>query len=481
MAAKDRPRELGIDELCGTLARHEQSHVLAHWDSLDAAGRERLRSQLGRLAPQLGSLIGAYRSALPSASKAPAKPRMEPVEAIALPQDGSGADHAETARKRGEAILAEGRLGVFLVAGGQGTRLGFPHPKGCFPVGPVSDRTLFEIQAQKIRGLARRAGCVVPWYIMTSDATDAETRQAFEDHHYFGLDPADVQIFQQDMVPAFDFEGRLILERPDRVFESPNGHGGSLTALESSGALDDMDRRGIDTLFYYQVDNPLVRIGDPIYLGFHDEVGAQISCKVVRKLDPMEKVGVVARVDGRVGVVEYTELADEARYARDEQGQLRFWAGNIAVHLLATGFVRRMAADAFSLLPFHLSAKKIPFVDSQGRTQIPAEPNGYKLERFVFDALHAAETVCVVETTAEEEFSPLKNAEGANSAESCRRDLIAQYRRWLEVGGIEVANEVKAIEIDHSVIDGPGEVTEAGFKSLAEAGSTVQTANGSGV
>lgn len=477
---KDRPRELGIDELCGTLARHEQSHVLAHWDSLDAAGRERLHSQLGRLAPQLGSLIGAYRSALPSASNAPAKPRMEPVEAIALPQDGSGADHAETARKRGEAILAEGRLGVFLVAGGQGTRLGFPHPKGCYPVGPISDRTLFEIQAQKIRGLARRTGCVVPWYIMTSDATDAETRQAFEDHDYFGLDPADVQIFQQDMVPAFDFEGRLILERPDRVFESPNGHGGSLTALESSGALDDMDRRGIDTLFYYQVDNPLVRIGDPIYLGFHDEVGAQISCKVVRKLDPMEKVGVVARVDGRVGVVEYTELADEERYARDERGQLRFWAGNIAVHLLRTGFVRRMAADAFSLLPFHLSAKKIPFVDSQGRTQTPAEPNGYKLERFVFDALHAAETVCVVETTAEEEFSPLKNAEGANSAESCRRDLIAQYRRWLEVGGIEVANEVKAIEIDHSVIDGPGEVMAAGFKSLAEAGNAVQTANGLG-
>ena len=476
---KERSRELGIDEVGGTLARHEQSHVLAHWDGLDAAGRERLLSQLGRLAPQLGGLIGAYRSALPSASNSPRKPRMEPVEAIALPQDGGDAKRAERARRRGEALLAEGRVGVVLVAGGQGTRLGFPHPKGLFPVGPISDRTLFEIQAQKIRGLARRAGCVVPWYIMTSDATDAETRAAFEDHHCFGLDPGNVQIFQQDMVPAFDFEGRLILEHPDRVSENPNGHGGSLTALESSGALDDMDRRGIDTLFYYQVDNPLVKIGDPVYLGFHDEVGAEISCKVVRKIDPMEKVGVVARVDGQVGVVEYTELADEQRYARDDQGRLRFWAGNIAVHLLRTGFVRRMAADAFSLLPFHLSAKKIPFVDSEGRTQTPEEPNGYKLERFVFDALRAAQEVCIVETTALEEFSPLKNAEGANSAESCRRDLIAQYRRWLEAGGIEVAKEVEAIEIDHSVIDGPGDVTAAGFKSLAEAGRTVRTANGS--
>ncbi|MEE2674263.1 MAG: UDPGP type 1 family protein [Myxococcota bacterium] len=475
---EDRPQELGLEEVCGALARHEQSHVLAHWDGLDAAGRERLLSQLGRLAPQLSGLIAAYRAGLPSGSEAPRKPRMEPADVVALPQPGSGTVRAESARKRGEAMLAEGRLGVFLVAGGQGTRLGFPHPKGCFPVGPVSDRSLFEIQAQKIRGLARRAGCVVPWYIMTSDATDAETREAFEENRYFGLDPGNVKIFQQEMVPAFDFEGRLILERPDRVFENPNGHGGSLTALETSGALDDMDGRGIDTLFYYQVDNPLVKIGDPVYLGFHDELGAEISCKVVRKHDPMEKVGVVARIDGRVGVVEYTELADEERHARDDQGQLLFWAGNIAVHLLGTGFVRRLAADAFAFLPFHLSAKKIPFVDSQGRSQVPEAPNGYKLERFVFDALQAADTVCVVETTALEEFSPLKNADGVDSAQSCRRDLIAQYRRWLQAGGIEVAQEVEAIEIDHSVIDGPGEVAAAGFKTLADAGTAVRTANG---
>ena len=148
------------------------------------------------------------------------------------------------------------------------------------------------------------------------------------------------------------------------------------------------------------------------------------------------------------------------------------------MHLLGTGFVRRLAADAFAFLPFHLSAKKIPFVDSQGRSQVPEAPNGYKLERFVFDALQAADTVCVVETTALEEFSPLKNADGVDSAQSCRRDLIAQYRRWLQAGGIEVAQEVEAIEIDHSVIDGPGEVAAAGFETLADAGTAVRTANG---
>jgi UDP-N-acetylglucosamine/UDP-N-acetylgalactosamine diphosphorylase len=315
---------------------------------------------------------------------------------------------------------------------------------------------------------------------MTSEATDRETRDAFETHDCFGLDPVDVQIFQQDMVPAFDFEERLILETADQVFESPNGHGGSLTALESSGALDDMDRRGIDTLFFYQVDNPLVKIGDPVYLGFHAETGAEMSCKVARKTDPMEKVGVVARVGGQPGVVEYTELQDEERHARDPAGGLRLWAGNLAIHLLSTDFIRRVASDAYQLLPFHLSAKKIPFVDEYGRGLEPSEPNGYKLERFVFDALREASEVCVVETTAMEEFSPIKNADGPDSADTCRRDLVAQYRRWLDAAGIEVPEGDLEIEIDHSVIDGPLEAAAAGFSRLDEAGHAIRTAGGAG-
>ena len=473
------PQVLTVEDLRTRLRDHGQEHLLAHWQSLDGPEKDGLLSQLARLAPRLGALIAAHRAALPDGpSRDLPRPRVEPVEAIALPENGGDPERAETARKRGETLLEEGRLGVFLVAGGQGTRLDFPHPKGCFPIGPVTNRTLFEIQAQKIRGLVRRRGGPVPWYVMTSDATDSETRDAFRANDYYGLDEADVQIFQQDMVPAFDFNGRLILEQPSRVFESPNGHGGSLTALESSGALDDMDRRGIDTLFFYQVDNPMLKIGDPVYLGFHDESGSEMSCKVVRKIEPLEKVGVMARVDGRVAVIEYTELQDEERYARAEDGGLRFWAGSIAVHLLDIDFVRRVAADAYRLLPFHLSAKRIPYVDRDGVAREPDEPNGYKLERFVFDALREAREVCVVETSAAEEFSPVKNTAGVDSAETCRRALVAQYRRWLSAGGIEVPDEVEAIEIDHSLIDGPRDVVTAGFSNLAEASPAVRTVGG---
>lgn len=466
-----------IEDLKRHFAACGQEHVWAFWDRLDARGRATLETQTRRLAPQLPELVAAERAAR-GASGRPAERRIEPAEVIPLPGRGADAGRFAAARERGESLLRQGKLAAFVVAGGQGTRLGFEGPKGCFPIGPVSTRTLFEIQAQKIRGLARRAGVRVPWYVMTSDATDGPTREAFEQASHFGIDPPDVRMFRQGMVPAFSFEGRMLLERPDRIFESPNGHGGSLTALESSGALDDMERRGIDTIFYYQVDNPLVRIGDPAYLGFHAEAGAEMSCKVVRKTDPAEKVGVVARVEERIGVVEYTELQDEQRFQRDASGELVFWAGNVAIHLLSTAFVRRVAADAASLLPFHISAKKIPALDPEGRPTSPQEPNGNKLERFVFDALPAADRVCVVETSAPEEFAPVKNARGADSPESSRRALTAQYRRWLEAAGLELPPEGRAIEIDHSKIDGPEEAAGAGYRSLAEAGAAIRVAPG---
>jgi UDP-N-acetylglucosamine/UDP-N-acetylgalactosamine diphosphorylase len=466
-----------IDELRSHFAAHGQEHVFAFWDELDGLARKALAAQAARIAPELGDLIAARAAALVK-DASESGPRILPIESIALPEHGGDSSRFKTARRRGEEILTAGRVAAFVVAGGQGSRLGFDAPKGAYPVGPITDRSLFAIQAQKIRGLIRRIGRVVPWYIMTSEATDAATREIFEAEDYFGLPRADVWIFPQAMVPAFDFEGRLILETPQRIFESPDGHGGSLTALDSSGALDDMERRGIDTIFYYQVDNPLVKIADPVYLGFHEECAAEMSCKVARKVDPMEKVGIVARVDKKVGIVEYTELDDERRYARDAEGELFYWAGNMAVHLLNTSFVRRVAQQALQLLPYHASAKKIPTVDAEARPVAPAEPNGHKLERFVFDALSSASEVCVLEASVKSEFSPIKNAKGNDSPESCRRDLTAQYRDWLESAGIDLPADVERIEVDHSIIDGPEDAAKAAFRNLADASDVILVASG---
>ena len=466
-----------IDDLRRQFRAADQDHVFGFWDRLADDRRAELVTQATRIAPTLEEWRAGCQAAVDGLEVSDLG-RIEPTGATALPEHGGDNSRLEAARERGKEILAAGRVGMFVVAGGQGTRLGFPRPKGAFPIGPVTDRSLFALQAQKIRGLARRIGHRVPWYVMTSPATDAETREVFEASDCFGIDPRDVMIFSQDVVPACDFEGRMILEAPHRIAESPNGHGGALLALADSGALDDMADRGIDRVFYYQVDNPLVRMGDPVYLGFHDLDGAEMSCKVIRKVDPMEKVGIVARIDGRPAMVEYTELADRERYQVDDQDRLIYWAGNIAIHLFDADFIRRVRSEAADRLPFHASAKKIPTVDAQGEPVAPDEPNGYKLERFVFDALPAARRVCVLEVRAEEEFSPVKNAEGKDSPESCRRDLIKQYQGWISKAGIDVPQDASAIEIDHAEIDSAEEASARGWDRLDQAGDVIRVATG---
>jgi UDP-N-acetylglucosamine/UDP-N-acetylgalactosamine diphosphorylase len=471
--AQDRPGSFDISALRARFDEHGQGHVFRFWDELDAAGRARLAQQAAAI--DLPALLRGFEA---TRHQTAARPKLEPVDVVKTPDHGGDPGVLARARERGAALLAGGRAGVMVVAGGQATRLGFEGPKGAYPLGPVSDRSLFAIHAQKIRRLRARSGRPVPWYVMTSPATDAATRRFFAEHDHFGLPVRDVFFLVQRMVPSFDFEGRLLLEAVDRIFESPDGHGGSLTALLESGALDDMQERGVDTLFYFQVDNPLVQIGDPAFLGLHADRSCEISCKVVRKQDPAEKVGVVARVDGRVGVVEYTEIDEAHRHARDDDGELRFWAGNMAVHAFDTGFVRRVARGAETLLPYHASAKRIPCVDAAGRTHTPAEPSGYKLERFVFDALAAAERVLVMETPRSAEYSPVKNATGADSPATARRDLSLRYRAWLEAAGVAAPAAGAAIEIDHSRVDGPEDARALGIRSAGEAGDVIHVAGG---
>jgi UDP-N-acetylglucosamine/UDP-N-acetylgalactosamine diphosphorylase len=426
-----------IDAIRKQYAEFGQEHVFRFWEALDPDARAALLDQASRI--DLGELQRVHEASRVLAASG--KRRLEPAPVECLPEHGGSRERRSAARTRGEALLRDGRVAAMVVAGGQGTRLGFEGPKGLFPLGPVSGRTLFELQSQKIRGARRRWNAPIPWYVMTSPATDGPTRAFFREHRFFGLPESDVFFLCQAMAPALDFEGRLLLEAPGRIAESPNGHGGAFEALADSGALDDMERRGITTISYYQVDNSLIRLLDPVFVGFHDAAAAEMSAKVVRKLDPMEKVGVLARVDGHIGIVEYTEIDDEHRFERDPSGELVYWAGSIAIHLLEVDFARRIAADAERHLPYHASPKKIPCTDANGRPVRPDEPNGNKLERFLFDALPSAARVALLEVARDEEYAPVKNAEGGDSPATARRALDRVVRSWLAVAGIPAPDD----------------------------------------
>jgi UDP-N-acetylglucosamine/UDP-N-acetylgalactosamine diphosphorylase len=310
-----------------------------------------------------------------------------------------------------------------------------------FHIGPVSDATLFQILAEQVLARSRRAGQDIPYYVMTSDATHHDTEEFFRLHHYFGLDPENVFFFKQGNMPAVDATtGKLLLAEKGSLALSPDGHGGILAALKKSGALDDMARRGIEYLHYYQVDNPTAIVCDPAFIGWHALKGSEISTKVVAKVSATEKMGVVCDVDGCTQIIEYSDLSDELAHKRDEQGEHIFWAGNTAIHVLSRSFLERLS-DGSHDLPFHVAHKKVPFIDEQGNAVEPTSPNAFKFERFIFDALPLASKALVVEADRQREFNPVKNAEGADSPATSKAALLTLARNSLRHCGCAVADD----------------------------------------
>ncbi len=427
-----------------------QLHVLDWWNRLDAAGRSRL---IGQLAVVDWSQFASLQRLAAAYGAAAALPAID-VGRAATPHclrlgNAENSIKPAAARNRGEAALSAGEVGAILVAGGQGTRLGCNGPKGLYRVGPVSQASLFELLFGKLLAVRRRFGRDVPLAIMTSSATDAETRQFLRDHAWCGLSPAHVHVFRQHDLPALDAAtGRLLLDGPDHVAMAPDGHGGMLMALAETGGLDWFARHGVQTITSFQVDNPLALPLDREFLGYHLLSAAEFSTQVVRKRDPAERVGVVVEEGGRHGVVEYSDLPPTLAAQRLPDGRLRFDAGSIAVHAFRKTFLDRAASRKDSL-PLHLAHKVVPFIDPQGRLVTPQSPNGIKFERFIFDLMPLATNVCVIEIDPAEGFAPLKNPPGAtaDAPEHVRAALVAHARRLLERSGARVADGID-VELD---------------------------------
>lgn len=417
------------------LKKNGQEHLLAFWSKLSAEERRGLLSQIETI--DFESIRRMQGMLNDSATAAGAGSEIEPdsvTELAALMER----ERNESLSAYGESALARGEVGVLLVAGGQGSRLGFEGPKGAYALGPVSNASLFEIHARKVLALEQGYGAQIPFYIMTSQANDVVTREFFEQNDYFGLAPERVLFFTQGMWPALDRKGRILLETPGHIFMSPDGHGGTITALRERGMFDDMDRRGIRSLFYFQVDNPLVEIADPLFIGFHLKAGADISTKVCTKRDPQEGLGVVAVRDGRSMIVEYSELTPAQMQARRSDGRLNLLFGSVAIHVFSVAFLKREATVA---LPLHIAFKKVPYVNSEGQCVKPDGPNAYKFEKFIFDVIPEAKVAINVEFDRLQEFSPVKNATGNDSPATAQRDMIRKFAGWLEFCGVQVPRQ----------------------------------------
>jgi len=424
-----------FEEITKQLKKHGQDHLLRFYTHLTPSQQTELLGEIQALDFDLiNRLIPEYVTAQPR-FKLPEEitaPPVYPMEA-----EGPLREKYEAARQIGRQYIAENKAAVFTVAGGMGTRLNYDGPKGNVPATVICQKPLFRVFAESILATQNRYGGKVPWYIMTSPPNHEQTVRSFQENDYFGLNPADVILFPQGTMVCFDKKGKILLSEKGRLSTSPDGHGGSLRALFTGGAIADMEKRGVEQISYFQVDNPLVYVVDPLFIGLHVLDGAEMSSKAVIKTGPLEKVGNFVLVDGKVTVIEYSDLPDELAHKKNKDGKLMIEYGSIAIHIISRDFVKRINEHGFSL-PWHRAVKKVPFINEQGLRVEPAQPNAVKLETFVFDALPLAKKSIILEIDRKEQFAPIKNATGVDSLESSRQLQLERAAKWLTLAGVEV-------------------------------------------
>jgi UDP-N-acetylglucosamine/UDP-N-acetylgalactosamine diphosphorylase len=418
-----------LDQARALTDQYGQSHLLRFYDQLSPAAQSNLLEQISAIDFELMNSL--YHNVVLNPPELLEANCLAPLSA----HNWAGCDAATRIGlwDRGLSLISGGKVAAVLVAGGQGTRLGHSGPKGTYDIGLPSGKSLFQLQTERLLNLGRKAGKIIPWYIMTSADNHAATTEYFRANRYFGYPAADIFFFSQDQLPVLDASGQILLAERGKISLGPNGNGGCFLALAKSQALADMNRRGVDWVFLYGIDNVLVRICDPGLIGFAAANHFPAVNKTVAKASPEENVGVLGYRNGRPAVIEYTELPPELAHQRDAAGKLRYGNGNIVTHLFRRDFLEQ---NAGSNLPYHVAHKKIPTIDANGDPILPAAPNAYKFELFMFDIFPLLSDMAALQVRREEEFAPVKNKEGADSPATARNLLFALHRQWLLQAGV---------------------------------------------
>lgn len=426
-----------FDTITAHLREIGQDHILLFMDTIDPEQTASLLDQAKDL--NFSKIPGWVEKYVLSDGSLKVPEQFDPAPSYPpAAKTGEQREKYAKAAQLGEELIRQGKVAGFVVAGGQGTRLGFDGPKGNYPISPLRKKTLFQIFAENLLAASKKYRTTIPFYIMTSPLNHAATVSIFETAGYYGLGKENVILFQQGTLPNFGFDGKILLADKDKIATSPDGHGGSLKALYASGAVADMKRRGVEYLSYWQVDNPLIHPVDPLFVGLHAIDAAEMSSKALLKAGPLEKVGNFCLVDGKVTVIEYSDLPDEAAHRTNSDGSLAFELGSIGIHMINVSFIEKLNADGDFGLPIHRAVKKIPHIDKNGHLVEPEKPNGIKLETFVFDAIPMASHSIILQTRREEEFAPVKNATGVDSAEVTYQMMIDRAADWLEKAGVTV-------------------------------------------
>lgn len=425
------------DKLFHKLKSYDQHHILEHHDNLPEEKKANFLDTLQSF--DFDHIFNIHKKFSMETDAKKTCQTIKTAKIITLPTTYDKKGERERARKIGESLIRDNKVAVLIVAGGQGTRLGYNKPKGTFKISPVKGKTLFQLFTEQVMALSKKYSAKIPLLIMTSYENNEDTRIFFKENNYFGYNKDMIYFFMQGMIPTVTPGGKLIMKDESQIAANPDGHGGSLKALFDSGILKRLTDDGYKELFYCQVDNPLVKIADPVFLGYHKMTESEASTKVVRRRSINEKVGVYLSLDGKDAIIEYSDLDPSYMNALDENGDILYWAGNTAIHIFSLHFVERINMHGFAL-PYHCALKTIETRDRDGKI---SKIDVWKFETFVFDAIPLAQKACAMEVVREEEFSPVKNKSGEDSPEKAQEDMCNIFRKWLEEAGATVKPSVK--------------------------------------
>lgn len=420
--------------------RHGQDHIFRFWHELTDEQKLKLLSHSEKI--DYGLINELYNKCVNEKTE-PKFERLEPPSCI---RKYPPTEQTEMARKIGESSIKNNELAIFLVAGGQGSRLGFDGPKGCFPGTPINGKPLFKVFAEKILAKQKKYNVTFEWFIMTSDENRNSTEEFFEDNKFFGLKKEQIHFFTQESLPAVGKDGKILMKSKYEIFFSPNGTGGIYSALKNTGMIDVMKEKDIKYLTYFHVDNVLSEVADSVCLGCHILTESEITPKVIPKKHAHEPIGLVIKADGVQRIIEYIVLSKDDAEKLNEEGELMYKHGNVGKLILSVDYVERVSKN--NLVNFIGSAKKVPHIDDEGNPVTPDKPNAFKFESFVFDPMPHARTTAF-EVRREEEFAPIKNAEGDDSPKTAYKMQSDLFKEWLKYAGISpyVVDGLKRIEI----------------------------------
>lgn len=406
-----RIRLMNFEETKTMLENKGQTQLLKYYDELDQTQKEELLARIGKIDFSLLEILD-------NPSMKQKRGDIKPLSALKLSEIDKNRYSYE---KTGIEAIKAGKVGAILLAGGQGTRLGYDKPKGTYNLGVTKKLYIFECLINNLMDVVKKADAWVPIAIMTSDINHDDTVSFFKEHDYFGYNSDYVYFFVQDMAPATDYNGKIYLEEKYKPAMSPNGNGGWFTSFARAGLLDEFNKLGVEWMNVFAVDNVLQRIADPSFVGATIQSECVCGAKVVSKAAPDEKVGLLCTEDGRPSIVEYYEMTDEMMYSKDENGDLLYNYGVILNYLFSVKELIRIMEDK---LPIHVVEKKIPYIGDDGVKNKPEKPNGYKFELLVLDLIHLMKDCLSYEVCREKEFAPVKNLTGIDSVESARELLV---------------------------------------------------------